>query len=221
MRKKTIVTVLSVIAIIVLVVVGVVIYFFKNSATGYHKESGKVFYQVYGISRSEVIGADAKSFDVMSMGDGQLGADKNQIYLMQSAFPADLDRASFQLLPDNTNWKRFFSRDKNRVYYATLPLVGSQPDTFTILEDGFSKDQGAAYYQEKKLEDVNVTNFKSIGANYATDGNKVFYTQHAIKGADAATFSASPDENYARDKNNLYNFEVPGKIVDDEFIPNK
>ncbi|GEM_PF-4281453 len=36
---------------------GMVYYFYSQSARGYHKDGSKVFYKVYGISNSEVIGA--------------------------------------------------------------------------------------------------------------------------------------------------------------------
>lgn len=176
---------------------------------------------MYGISRREVVGADARSFKTLEIGNGQLGEDKDRMYLMESAFPNDLDRASFQLLPSNQNWKRFFVRDKNHVYYANNAIEGADPKSFVVLEDGFAKDDKTAFYQETKLEGVEATAFKSLGSNYATDGKLVFYSKTKITGADAVTFKVSPDQNYAEDKNNSYNFEVPGKVVDGEFIPNK
>lgn len=221
MRKKVITTFVSILAIVFLIGAGLVYYLFSRSTTGYHKDGSKVFYKVYGISNSEVMGADAKSFKTMAIGDGQLGADKDRIYLMQSAFPSNLDKASFQLLPNNQNWKRFFTRDKSRIYYANSALDGVDPNSFVILEDGFSKDSSSAFYQETKLADVNAATFRSLGSYYATDGKLVFYSKTKIEGADAATFKVSADDDYAHDKNNSYSFEVPGKIVDGEFVPNK
>ncbi len=105
----------------------------------------------------------------MTIGDGQLGEDKDRVYLMQAAFPNGLDKASFQLLPDNQNWKRFFTRDKNHVYYATSALDGADPNSFVILDDGFSKDSKNAFYQGTKLDFVDATTFKSLGSYYATE----------------------------------------------------
>ena len=114
----------------------------------------------------------------------------------------------------------FIGKDKKGVYYKTHKINGIDVNSTEVLENEFYKDKNNIYYRNKKLENFKPENFEVISSSlvgqnedfyYFTedenDNTKFFLLEN--KNVDAETFEVL-DEEYTKDKNNVY---YKGKIL--------
>lgn len=114
----------------------------------------------------------------------------------------------------------FIGKDKTGVYYKTHKINGIDVNSTEVLENEFYKDKNNIYYRNKKLENFKPENFEVISSSlvgqnedfyYFTedenDNTKFFLLEN--KNVDAETFEVL-DEEYTKDKNNVY---YKGKIL--------
>jgi len=139
--------------------------------------------------------------------------DKNNVYYdFQKIEGADIK--TFE--PDGYS----IGKDKKGVYYKTHKINGIDVNGTEVLENEFYKDKNNIYYRNKKLENFKPENFEVISSSlvgqnedfyYFTedenDNTKFFLLEN--KNVDAETFEVL-DEEYTKDKNNVY---YKGKIL--------
>ena len=139
--------------------------------------------------------------------------DKNNVYYdFQKIEGADIK--TFE--PDGYS----IGKDKKGVYYKTHKINGIDVNSTEVLENEFYKDKNNIYYRNKKLENFKPENFEVISSSlvgqnedfyYFTedenDNTKFFLLEN--KNVDAETFEVL-DEEYTKDKNNVY---YKGKIL--------
>ena len=139
--------------------------------------------------------------------------DKNNVYYdFQKIEGADIK--TFE--PDGYS----IGKDKTGVYYKTHKINGIDINSTEVLENEFYKDKNNIYYRNKKLENFKPENFEVISSSlvgqnedfyYFTedenDNTKFFLLEN--KNVDAETFEVL-DEEYTKDKNNVY---YKGKIL--------
>ena len=139
--------------------------------------------------------------------------DKNNVYYdFQKIEGADIK--TFE--PDGYS----IGKDKTGAYYKTHKINGIDVNSTEVLENEFYKDKNNIYYRNKKLENFKPENFEVISSSlvgqnedfyYFTedenDNTKFFLLEN--KNVDAETFEVL-DEEYTKDKNNVY---YKGKIL--------
>lgn len=114
----------------------------------------------------------------------------------------------------------FIGKDKKGVYYKTHKINGIDVNSTEVLENEFYKDKNNIYYRNKKLENFKPENFEVISSSlvgqnedfyYFTkdENNNIKFILLENKNVDAETFEVL-DEEYTKDKNNVY---YKGKIL--------
>ena len=76
--------------------------------------------------------------------------------------------------------------------------------------------ENSLYNYDKKIENVDIETFETVGLCCAKDKNNVYFGDDVVKDIDAKTFikiSGKNDSLYYRDKKNIYFAEVNGLIV--------
>jgi len=123
---------------------------FKNTDPNYAFDKYQVYYPYCRI----IIGADASSFQIISV--GTYAKDKNHVYLFGKVIPIS-DPQSFEVLDGST-----YLKDKNFVYYflhTTDPVKGEVYDvkkidgadsaSFKVINDGLAEDSYHTYLNGK------------------------------------------------------------------------
>lgn len=182
------------------------------------KDKNSVYYETQKIN-----GVDANSFE--SLGENFF-KDKNNVYYQRSEFTDNpdisykfpkiegADPKSFEAI-DN-----FVGKDKNSVYYETQKINGADTISFKSLENNFFRDKKSVYYKNKKLENIKPENFKVINSFLVKQGENLYYNIKdendnvkfiplESKTVDDESFEVL-DEDYTKDKNNVY---FKGKIL--------
>ena len=158
-------------------------FYFLMNGNKYEVKDGKVFYYTTGIGSSEVVGADAATFKKISGGDNSYGSDQNNIYFKGTRLP-NADLSTFAPLK-----QKYWSKDKNQVYYGAELVNG-----------------------------LDVAGLRFLSDNYATDGKAIYCSGKQLVGADVATFQIESDGGaIAKDKNHYYHFEERGTMVNGDF----
>ena len=114
----------------------------------------------------------------------------------------------------------FIGKDKTGVYYKTHKINGIDVNSTEVLENEFYKDKNNIYYRNKKLENFKPENFEVISSSLVGQNEDFYYftedennnTKFILlenKNVDAETFEVL-DEEYTKDKNNVY---YKGKIL--------
>ena len=114
----------------------------------------------------------------------------------------------------------FIGKDKKGVYYKTHKINGIDVNSTEVLENEFYKDKNNIYYRNKKLENFKPENFEVISSSLVGQNEDFYYftedennnTKFILlenKNVDAETFEVL-DEEYTKDKNNVY---YRGKIL--------
>ena len=71
----------------------------------------------------------------------------------------------------------------------------------------YSEDKNNIYYEGRKIENADVETFEIIKSYYAKDKNNVYCRIETIEGADSDTFEiVDIDKGLTRDKNNKYSY---------------
>ena len=137
--------------------------------------------------------------------------DKNNVYYdFQKIEGADIK--TFE--PDGYS----IGKDKTGVYYKTHKI--NDINSTEVLENEFYKDKNNIYYRNKKLENFKPENFEVISSSLVGQNEDFYYftedennnTKFILlenKNVDAETFEVL-DEEYTKDKNNVY---YKGKIL--------
>ncbi|MVM33097.1 hypothetical protein GO755_23855 [Spirosoma sp. HMF4905] len=103
------------------------------------------------------------------------------------------DPASFVFVPMfNGN---YLTHDNRRVYFQDKPIEGADGGTFRKVSDFNFCDKHSAwglvlgqYTHWAPVEKVDVATFSGAGQYYSKDKQRVYFSDHTVKGADPATF---------------------------------
>lgn len=100
-----------------------------------------------------------------------------------------------------------YSKDTNYVYFHGIPILQSDPDTFSIIPSSqlyYSKDKNRVYLEEYTIPFADPNSFEIVNDQWywAKDKNNVFYKGRLLPEIDAASFEAI--DYVAKDRNNAY-----------------
>jgi len=149
----------------------------------FSKDSKRVFYG----SKCEINGADNKTFTPIN---SYMAKDKFRVYkyIFKNDYSCktalniipSTDTASFQLL------NRFYSKDKNAVFFENNPIKEAKPTTFRAFDEwhsiGFGIDDKHVYYEGKLIEQADPSSFLVIDSTFSKDKTYVYVHKfHKIK----------------------------------------
>lgn len=153
---------------------------------------------------------------IRNLGEG-FYADENEVYILWGGARVPLpgiDPASVQLMKPATFFLAYL-RDKNDVYcvkyhnkISVKALKSKSPEQYVQMSPEFGRDQERVYYRGTPIKGVNAARahfLKHGGGVYLCDGEKIYYDNKEIQGADVETFCVMEgDIHKAVDKNNYY-----------------
>ena len=87
----------------------------------------------------------------------------------------DADKNTFKELNDN-----LYGKDKNYVFYRGEKIEGAAPNSFKLLEDGYSMDDLRAYYYGDPIKNSTSKEFEIIDSYYSKDFQNVFYETESL-----------------------------------------
>lgn len=206
----------------------------------YYKKGSEIYYSSEYGEFDLVIGASAKSFrceDGTAKDDNNiyyLGkkveaisyskfksigklycADNQKVYFKNKYAETDKltevvkgNSENFQLIGDSTS---YYAKDDNNVFYYGKVIVNADPNSFKILDYGYSHDKNYAYYNGEIIDGLKGEDFKVIKEAYmGSDGIALCNGNKKIENSDAATFKVI-ECGYFKDKNNVY---LNGRVLE-------
>jgi len=185
----------------------------------FSKDTKRVFYG----SKCEIKRADNKTFTPIN---SYMAKDKHRVY--EYIFYGDYScKSALNIIPstDTDSFKllnRFYSKDKNEVFFNNTPILNADPFTFQISKgygkDRFGKDSKYVYYEGKIIPKADVNSFLVLNSTFSKDKNHVYVRSlrkvQILKNADSATFTfgIGTCTLCAKDKN--YCYDPRGKAID-------
>ncbi len=134
------------------------------SNTGYQKIDGQWYWVVQrgllpDLSKT-LLDVDHESFEVLNQHG--YAKDNAQVFFNNSPV-VGANAASFKLL---TNHEReVFAVDENQAYVVGLPINGSDPNTFEVVNLNYSRDSTQVFCGTFKIEGVDPDNFEVLKVN--------------------------------------------------------
>jgi hypothetical protein len=179
------------------------------AASGYYVHQDKVYF--YGgfnnATAKELIGADAKSFEVLSeISDGKesvslFARDDKHVYYSGVLLEGG-DPLTFRVLSSE------LAKDKNLVFFRTF-VLSRDPGNFAKIRDGFYKDSRHAFMADRIISD-DPGNFSFLetmdGITYWMDSHGIIANDIRIDSADVNTFWILR-YGYSADKDHVYMIE--------------
>ncbi len=153
-----------------------------------------------------------KDVQTLQQIDGRFVKDQYHVYFDQSPIKM-ANPVSFEIL--NSYYakddKRFFYYGKPYEFYNGIHEIPCDVASFELLEYPYSKDQASVFYYYTKILKADSKSFQTLGSHYSKDKNYVFLESEIMNGADPASFSLVPQDEYAteanyysRDKNKVF-----------------
>jgi hypothetical protein len=175
------------------------------------KDLDTVYYRA-----SLIEAADAQTFEWYK---GVYGKDQKHVFLQDRMIPG-ADPRTFRV----DEAIDYYSFDRDRVYYRTIGIDGSDPDTFVIMSDAYARDDNQAYYQydgNLKVIHADMDTFSLVGedragAHFAKDKDFVYINGIGIRDVDPYTWQQvyvtydsgrTLETDYSRDKDSVFYFE--------------
>lgn len=99
-----------------------------------------------------------------------------------------------------------YGLDDAGVWLQTSRIDGADPATFRILdaEETLAVDDRAAYAGIFAIPTGSPQAMRSLGAGYSTDGERVYWLQYPLEGADPASFEVRRGERFGRDRSGCW-----------------
>lgn len=185
----------------------------------FSKDSKRVFYG----SKCEIKGADNKTFTPMN---SHMAKDKFRVY--KYIFTNDYScKTALNIIPstDTDSFKllnRFYSKDKNTVFFGNTPIPKANPFRFQSSNEfgkkRFGKDDKHVYFEGKIIPQADTGSFSVMDSTFSKDKNHVYVRNlrkiQILKNADAGTFTFGVGTcGYCtKDKNHCY--DTRGKVID-------
>lgn len=170
------------------------------------RDSRKVYCQ-----SSAIKGADVGSFRVLNP---LWALDAGTAYYTYGRI-AEADPSSFRalddgILPQEKGYDDLFAgfaADSKFVFFYLMTvgkpskLPKADPGTFEVLGPGLGRDRSTAYHERHRIAGANAATMVHLGGRYSADGERVFYGNVAVEGADPASFVVSQEDfNSAQDR---------------------
>lgn len=124
-------------------------------------------------------GANADSFEVLS---SVYAKDKNQVFVdcgrgfKENEIKIDVKTVEFIQSEYNFDW----AKDKDSIYFYGEKMVDSDPNSFVILDDDYSKDKNNVYIFDSgeyafKIESADPSTFEVLKNGYSKDKNNCYF----------------------------------------------
>ena len=156
-----------------------------------------------------VRGADPKTFEALL---GSFARDATCVFFNAQKLKAD--RATFRPI------SAYFGADVSQAFFATTPIKDADPNTFHVLDSsllyasmgkfiggGYAADAESVWFASssgiKRIKKADPVSFLSLGNGYGSDGERVFFQENAIEGADRITWRYWAGR-LSIDKNSVY-----------------
>lgn len=153
------------------------------------------YWSIQHLRVQAIVGADAASYRVLGHGYAR---DIRRAYYEGGAFPVR-DVASFMPLSPS------YAHDAQRAYYERIELPGSHGASFGLVDERDShhaRDRERVYFGYIEIDDVNrgphpvvrvlpgarPETLRTLGQDYASDGQRVWHRGHVVKDVDVASF---------------------------------
>lgn len=153
----------------------------------YVVSEGKVFWKEYRASTSSYVNSEIKGADAATFKD----------------VPTKGSRKCSFLVSD-------FAIDKYNVYRAGKIIQDSDPESFEVIDDLFSKDSINVYYREGKIVGADPKSFRRIGTwldTYSIDRANVYFNGKNINACDVKSFEKLEAQGeWAKDSQCVYKF---------------
>jgi len=157
----------------------------------------------YGADASQVFfkgqllrGADPATFEVVDS-KNFVSRDANNEY--QKSRKTRNDGEQFVRLSS------MYTRDINGIYAGKSRIQNADSDSFVLIDTSehkyssdcfYAKDKNYVYVNGDVVIGANPTTFATLGANYATDQDNVYYREHCLENADSQTFQVVYHNRY-------------------------
>ena len=144
--------------VICIVMMAGFVFLISRLSPGYEVHGESVYFRSFSnvnfkIERREVKDADPDSIRSIRFSGGKYAKDKDRAFF-EGISITDADVESFRVL----DWRKQFSRDKTRVYWASLE-VSKDPEHFEILGAGYSRDRENVYNGSRPIEGADPNSF--------------------------------------------------------------
>ena len=170
---------------------------------------------------------DPNTFEAL---DDNRFKDKSNVYIFDNDFEIvdtifDINTENIVLIDE------CFLKTPDTVYFQELAIQDADPDTFEVLEYGFSRDKKAVFCNQEKLPELNpldvtilnhnfihdnntlyyqstrldieVSNMKVLNDDIVKDNRHVYYKTHYLSGAEASSYQLST-RFFQRDNQGIY-----------------
>lgn len=153
-----------------------------------------------------VVGADAKTFQVMPIGKNasrqQFGRDKAHVY-RESKRIEGADPNTFREFGPGTY------RDDTSVFrwvrFQITQLPKSDPESFRKLDGGWSKDANRVFYENRGFVPRDIDLFEVLAGGWARDRVSIYYANREIAKAHRDTFKVLPRwRTFGRDRDHVF-----------------
>ncbi|MBP6827157.1 MAG: DKNYY domain-containing protein [Saprospiraceae bacterium] len=177
----------------------------KDKNTVYYCDESRDGVNYYLTKHSVIVRVKhAHPASFVSMGNGytEYARDDQRGYFQGVGFAVQ-DVASLEIIDG------YFLKDKHLVYYGQVPVKGSDPGSFRILNHNYAQDTAQVYYYTFPNEGgITVIpcegrSFSLLEYPYSKDESSVFYIHAKMKGVEAATFSILGN-NYSKDRQTVF-----------------
>ncbi len=153
-------------------------------------EGKEVYYGIPGY-REGLIKLEKANADKFTGINPYFGKDNKNVYYLGDIIKGS-DPATFQFLGGVRTLigATGYSKDKKNVYYLGDIILGADSASFVLLDkvEGYGKDNKNVYFMGKKLDYADSISFKTIGNDYTSDKNGIYYRAEKIAGADPAEY---------------------------------
>jgi predicted DNA-binding antitoxin AbrB/MazE fold protein len=110
-----------------------------------------------------------------------------------------------------------YGKDKDFIYTWGRKRTDLDSQTFQLLDQGFSKDQYRVYYSGKEIIDADVDTFEVLGGTYyAKDKNNVYQWQEKVEDLNPDTFDKVL---YSQDNYKYFYYKYDGQIYTGSWQP--
>jgi hypothetical protein len=116
--------------------------------------------------------------------------------------------------------KDIWARDSMNVYYKFHKILGADPVSFKVLNDGYSKDNNKVYFREKLVFSADAETIKPLGDFYAKDKNKIWFFGKRIIGNFKLKSFEIIDGYFSKDISGVYlnNDTILNKIPNSDYL---
>lgn len=142
----------------------------------------------------------------------------NQLFIGPHEAKESIDQENFVLYsPHYFKYKEQIYRYSARgrpinecsFYYDTMPINAEQ-ESFSILDNIYSRDKKNIFYEDKKVWDADVNSFNILDHEYSRDKNYVYYKENRMIGPEKPNDLVLMGNSYAKDDNYVY---LQGSII--------